>query len=94
MSASPPRQNRQVTLNIRAKQEQRDLIDRAAELQGKNRSEFMLDSACQKAQDVLLEQTFFGLDEEQFEQFIALLDAPPTENEKLQTLLNKKAPWD
>ena len=44
-------QTRDVTLNIRAKQNQRDLIDRAAEIQGKSRSEFMLESAYQKAQD-------------------------------------------
>nr|WP_295614130.1 DUF1778 domain-containing protein [Chamaesiphon sp. GL140_3_metabinner_50] len=35
---------RDVTINIRAKKNQRDLIDRAAELQGKSRSEFMLES--------------------------------------------------
>ncbi|MDB9509825.1 DUF1778 domain-containing protein [Kamptonema animale CS-326] len=34
-----------VTINIRAKQNQRDLIDRAARVQGKRRSEFMLESA-------------------------------------------------
>ena len=87
-------QTRDVTINIRAKQSQRDLIDRAAEAQGKSRSEFMLDSAYQKAQDVLLERCFFGLDELKFNQFVALLDAPLKQNEKLHTLLTTKAPWD
>jgi uncharacterized protein (DUF1778 family) len=36
-------QTRDVTINIRAKQNQRDLIDHAAEVQGKSRSEFMLE---------------------------------------------------
>jgi uncharacterized protein (DUF1778 family) len=35
-------ETRDVTIDIRAKKNQRDLIDRAAELQGKSRSEFML----------------------------------------------------
>jgi uncharacterized protein (DUF1778 family) len=48
-----------VTINIRAKKNQRDLIDRAAELQGKSRSEFMLESAQKIAQDVLLDPTIF-----------------------------------
>ena len=55
-------ETRNVTINIRAKKNQRDLIDRAADLQGKSRSEFMLDSAQKTAQDVLLDQRFFGLD--------------------------------
>lgn len=65
-------QTRDVTINIRAKQNQRDLIDRAAEVQGKSRSEFMLESAYQQAQDVLLNQSFFGLDELKYKQFVEL----------------------
>ncbi len=87
-------QIRDVTINIRAKQNQRDLIDHAAEVQGKSRSEFMLESAYQKAQDVLLERSFFGLDELKFKQFVGLLDAPPTQDEKLHRLLITKSPWE
>jgi uncharacterized protein (DUF1778 family) len=87
-------QTRDVTINIRAKQSQRDLIDHAAELQGKSRSEFMLESSYQKAQDVLLDRSFFGLDELKFKQFTELLDTPPSQNQKLHTLLATKAPWD
>jgi len=87
-------QTRDVTINIRAKQNQRDLIDRAAEVQGKSRSEFMLESSYQKAQDVILDRSFFGLDEVKFKQFVALLDTPPTEADKLNALLTTKAPWD
>jgi uncharacterized protein (DUF1778 family) len=59
-------ETRDVTINIRAKKNQRDLIDRAAELQGKSRSKFMLESAQKTAQDVLLDQRFFGFDEAKF----------------------------
>lgn len=87
-------QNREVTINIRAKQSQRDFIDQAAKIQGKSRSEFMLETAYQKAQDVILSHCFFGLDEGKFQKFVALLDAPPMQNEKLQALLTTKSPWD
>ena len=87
-------QTRDVTINIRAKQNQRDLIDRAAEVQDKSRSEFMLESAYQKAQDVILERSFFGLDEVKFQQFIELLDTPPKPNENLHALLTNKPLWD
>ncbi|TVQ59279.1 MAG: DUF1778 domain-containing protein [Spirulina sp. DLM2.Bin59] len=85
---------RDVTINIRAKQNQRDLIDQAAKIQGKSRSEFMLASACQQATDVLLNQHFFNLEGPKFEEFLALLDAPPQANEPLSHLLNHRAPWE
>jgi len=85
---------RDLSINIRIGQNQRDLIDRAATLQGKSRSEFMLDSAYQKAQDVLLDRCLFDVDEERFQQFIARLDAPIIPNENLRQLLTTKAPWD
>ncbi|WP_341734952.1 DUF1778 domain-containing protein [Microcoleus sp. EPA2] len=87
-------QIRDLIINIRMNQPQSDLIDRAAQIQGKSPSEFMVDSAYQKAQDVLLDRCFFGLDEVKFKEFVALLDAQPMENEKLQTLLTTQSPWD
>jgi uncharacterized protein (DUF1778 family) len=44
----------QVSINIPAKAGQRDLIDQAAEWQGRSRSDFMLDASCRAAEDVLL----------------------------------------
>ena len=90
----PVNQTRDVTINVRAKQSQRDLIDRAALSQGKSRSEFMLETACREAEAALLDRRFFGLDEQKFNQFLARLDAPPAENEKLRALLTTLAPWD
>jgi uncharacterized protein (DUF1778 family) len=87
-------QTRDVTINIRAKQSQRDLIDQAAQVQGKSRSDFMLETAYREAIAVLLDRRFFALDDEKFNQFMALLDAPPAQNEKLRALLTSSAPWD
>lgn len=84
---------RAAAINLRALPEQRDLIDQAASLLGKNRSDFMLEAACERAQLVLLDQVFFRLDEEKFEQFTALLDAPPSANEGLERLMAVSAPW-
>lgn len=87
-------QTRDVTINIRAKQSQRDLIDLAAQAQGKSRSDFMLETACREAEAVLLDRRFFAVDEQTFNQFLEQLDAPPQGNEKLRALLQAKAPWD
>lgn len=40
---------RDAAINSRAKPEQRDLIDQAASLLGENRSDFMLEAACERA---------------------------------------------
>ncbi|MBD2497243.1 DUF1778 domain-containing protein [Nostoc sp. FACHB-280] len=87
-------QNRNITINIRAHQAQRDLIDLAAEALGKNRSDFMLETACREAQAILLDRRLFVLDDEKFQEFMAILDAPPSVNENLHQLLTEKAPWD
>ena len=84
---------RDAAINLRALPEQRDLIDRAAQLVGKNRSDFMLEAACDKAQGVLLDQVYFNLDADKFQQFIDLLDAPPAHNPGLERLMALKAPW-
>jgi uncharacterized protein (DUF1778 family) len=85
---------RNVMINIRARENQRSLIDKAADALGKNRSDFMLEAACREAESVLLDRRYFTLSEEQFAAFTALLDAPPKKNEKLRKLLATKAPWE
>lgn len=86
---------RAAAINLRALPEQRDLIDHAASVLGKNRSDFMLEAACERAQAVLLDQVFFGLDEEKFRQFNAMLDAAPiSQNAGLERLMGVKAPWE
>jgi len=86
---------RDVSINIRARNAQRDLIDRAAEAIGKNRSDFMLEAACERARNVMLDQTFFGLDAKTFERFRALVDRPlaPRNRASLKRLLARKPPW-
>ncbi len=73
--------------------EQRELIDQAARLLGKNRSDFMLEAACDRAQSVILDQVFFSLKADKFRQFTKLLDAPPAQNPGLERLMAVKAPW-
>ena len=72
---------RDAAINLRALPGQRDLIDwGAAPLLGKNRSDFMLEAACDKAQAVLLDQVFFSLDAGKFREFTKRLEAPLAHN--------------
>lgn len=83
-----------ISINIRAKARQRDLIDQAAERQGRSRSDFMLDAACREAENVLLDQAFFTVSQQTFEEFQALMDTPLPPTDKLRRLLKTKAPWE
>jgi uncharacterized protein (DUF1778 family) len=85
---------RDAAINLRALPEQRDLIDHAAALMGKNRSDFMLEAACERAQAVVLDQVFFKLSTDKFQQFTDLLDAPPKSDTGLKRLMAIKAPWN
>ena len=83
-----------VTISIRAKAGQRDLIDQAADRLGRSRSDFMLEAACRQAEDVLLDQTYFPLDAKGFAMFQAMLDQPPEPTDRLRRTLRARAPWD
>ena len=85
---------RSETINIRASQKQKGLIDRAAEALGKSRSDFMLETVCREAEAVLLDQRYFALSQDAFKRFAAMLDTPPTSNPKLRRLLQQRAPWE
>ncbi len=84
---------RDAAISLRALTAQRDLIDQAARLVGKNRSDFMLEAACERAQSVVLDQVFFSLDAAQFRPFNKLLGASPAPNAGLERLMAVKAPW-
>ena len=82
------------TINLRASQQQKLLIDRAAEALGRSRSDFMLDTACREAESVLLDHRYFSLSGPEFKKFIAMLDNPPSSNPRLRRLLKTSPPWD
>lgn len=83
---------RDAAINLRVLPEQRELINYAASLLGKNRSDFMLEAACNRARAVVLDQVFFSLDDDKFKQFTAMLDAPAP-NPGLERLMAVKVPW-
>ena len=82
------------TLNIRIKPEERNLIDRAAGLQGKSRTDFVLEAARRAAFEALTERTLMMVSPETFQQFCDMLDAPPKPNAKLRRTMQTKAPWE
>jgi uncharacterized protein (DUF1778 family) len=87
-------QNRAAPINIRARTTQRNLIDKAAAMLNKNRSDFMLEAACREAENVLLDQRLFLADDKAWQAFESLINAPVKDNPALRQLLHDKAPWE
>lgn len=78
---------RDTPINIRATAQQRDLIDRAARALGKSRTDFVLETACHAAEDVLLDQSRFVLSDEGFDELLSMLDNPPEPTQALRDLM-------
>jgi len=85
----------EVNIHLRARAQDRDLIDQAAELTGSNRSQFMLASALKEAKSVILDQTTIPVDAATFQRVLAWLDAEPSASEAagLRRLATRKAEW-
>ena len=81
-----------INIHLRARPQDRDLIDRAAEAVGANRSQFMLLAALSEARHVLLDQTVVRVDPDTYAQFVVALDAAP-DSEGYRRLMNARAPW-
>src|SRR6266849_5807414 len=94
MATTPKPATTPDTFNLRIKPELRGLIDRAAELAGKNRTDFVLDAARRAAEDALLDRTVFVVNPKAYAEFLARLDAPPRPNARLRRSLQAAAPWD
>ena len=74
---------------------QHALLTKAAAILHKDRSAFILDIACREAENVLLDQRLFQLNNEEFDAFDAFdvaLSVPLIEIVKLKSLLKKTSP--
>lgn len=81
------------SINLRIESGTRRLIDDAAAILGKTRTEFMIESARRQAVDVLLDQRLFVLDPERYDAFMRALDNPPPPGPKLKSLLRRPPAW-
>lgn len=81
------------SINLRIETQTRQLIDEAAAVLGKTRTEFMIESARAQAIDVLLDQRLFVLDNARFDSFVRSLDDPPAPGPKLKALLKRSPAW-
>ena len=90
MAISTPDHPRNRRFQIRATASEEELIKVAADRQGVNVTEFIVRSACEKAEQALADQTRFVLDEKQWEAFMAALDRPAKDKPRLRQLFKEQ----
>jgi uncharacterized protein (DUF1778 family) len=81
-------------IQIRVSAETKAILSRAAALRGQRLSEFVLESARRQAEETILDQSIFFLDDDAHARFLALLHTPPKPSVKVRARLSRKAPWE
>ena len=70
------------------------VIDRAAALRGRSRTDFVREAAVRAAEEVVLEQTLVRMGEGGFAAFVEAVTAPAAPVPELVALFRRKAPWE
>ena len=70
------------------------MIDRAAALKGRSRTDFVREAAVRAAEEALMEQQMIRMTHEGFAEFMALTAAPAEAVPELVDVLRRPAPWE
>lgn len=85
--------SRREALTMCIKPQVLELIDQAAELAGKNRTDFVLDAAQRAAENTLLDRTVFEVSPKAYREFLTCLDASARPSKRLIQTMQTPAPW-
>ncbi|MDD2704398.1 MAG: DUF1778 domain-containing protein [Acidocella sp.] len=92
MTASPKRKDH--PLSMRLPEGDIAIIDRAADLRGRSRTDFVREAAVRAAEEVLMESTLVRMSPEGFEAFVHAVSAPAAPVPEMVASLRRKAPWE
>jgi uncharacterized protein (DUF1778 family) len=81
-------------LSMRLPSEDLAVIDRAAVLRGRSRTDFVRDVAVRAAEEVLLESTITRMSPEAFEDFAGAIAKPGAPVPEMVELFMRRAPWE
>lgn len=93
MTITPASTGKSERLNIRATQDEKELVEQAARLTHVSASRFVLQAALQSAEDVLVDQNRFVLSPERWGAFVEMLDRPARAIPALTEAASKPSPF-
>ena len=70
------------------------MIDRAAGLRGRSRTDFVRDAAVRAAEQIVMENALIRMSAAGFDAFVAALAAPGAPVPEMVELLKRRAPWE
>lgn len=70
------------------------MIDRAAALRGRSRTDFVRDAAVRAAEEVVMEQGLIRMSPEGFANFVEILSRPAAIVPEMMDVLKRPAPWE
>jgi uncharacterized protein (DUF1778 family) len=70
------------------------VIDRAAGLRGRSRTDFIREAAVRAAEEAIIETALVRMTPKGFEAFLKALSVPPRPVPEMVELLKRKAPWE
>ena len=70
------------------------IIDRAASLRGRSRTDFVREAAVRAAEDVLMETVPIRMSSSGFKAFLNALSTPAASVPEMVEVLSRKAPWE
>jgi uncharacterized protein (DUF1778 family) len=70
------------------------IIDRAAHLRGRSRTDFVREAAVRAAEEVILDAAMIRMTPEGFAAFVEAVSAPAAPVPELAEVFKRKAPWE
>lgn len=93
MGTTPLRAGKTQQINFRATDRQADALRRAAAATDVTLTDFVLDSAVDRAEKILADRRWFAVTQKQWDGFVELLDAPLPSVERFQALQRRPDPF-
>ena len=92
MAATPDRKEHPISMRL--PEADIAMIDRAAGLRGRSRTDFVREAAVRAAEDVLMEQRLIRMTPQGFTDFLNVLAQPAGPVPEMVEFLMRPAPWD
>lgn len=87
-------ERKEYPLSMRLPEADIAMIDRAAGLRGRSRTDFMREAAVRAAEEVLLEHPLVRMNSKGFAAFLKVLSEPATPVPEMVELAKRPAPWE